>query len=76
MFAPEPLPPQEQKKGVERGAEQRSETLLVAPGLLCACGKILQQRNTDAYSSFAIIVIFAFSTFDTGHPFSAASAYF
>src|ERR1700690_2347813 len=28
------------------------------------------------YSSFASIVIFAFSTFDTGHPFSAASAYF
>src|SRR5215469_17473648 len=29
-----------------------------------------------AYSSFAFIVIFAFSTFETGHPFSAASAYF
>src|SRR6266849_5730258 len=28
------------------------------------------------YSSSALIVIFAFSTFDTGHPFSAASAYF
>ena len=28
------------------------------------------------YPSFAFIVIFAFSTFDTGHPFSAASAYF
>jgi hypothetical protein len=28
------------------------------------------------YSSFAVIVIFAFNTFDTGHPFSAASAYF
>jgi len=28
------------------------------------------------YPSFALIVIFAFSTFDTGHPFSAASAYF
>ena len=28
------------------------------------------------YSSFAFIVIFAFSTFDTGHPFSAASAHF
>src|ERR1035437_7329805 len=28
------------------------------------------------YSSFALIVIFAFNTFDTGHPFSAASAYF
>src|SRR5215469_2346153 len=29
-----------------------------------------------AYTSFAFIVIFAFSTFETGHPFSAASAYF
>jgi hypothetical protein len=28
------------------------------------------------YPSFAVIEIFAFSTFDTGHPFSAASAYF
>src|ERR1700691_2887297 len=28
------------------------------------------------YPSFAVIVIFAFNTFDTGHPFSAASAYF
>ena len=28
------------------------------------------------YPSFAVIVIFAFRTFDTGHPFSAASAYF
>ena len=28
------------------------------------------------HPSFASIVIFAFSTFDTGHPFSAASAYF
>jgi hypothetical protein len=28
------------------------------------------------YPCFAVIVIFAFSTFDTGQPFSAASAYF
>jgi hypothetical protein len=28
------------------------------------------------YASFAVIVIFAFSTFDTGHPFSAFSAHF
>jgi hypothetical protein len=28
------------------------------------------------YVSFAVIEIFAFSTFDTGQPFSAASAYF
>jgi hypothetical protein len=28
------------------------------------------------YPSFAVIEILAFRTFDTGHPFSAASAYF
>jgi hypothetical protein len=28
------------------------------------------------YPSFAVIEILAFSTFDTGQPFSAASAYF
>ena len=28
------------------------------------------------YPSFAVMEIFAFSTFDTGQPFSAASAYF
>ena len=32
--------------------------------------------NSPYYSSFAFIVIFALSTLDTGHPFSAASAYF
>jgi hypothetical protein len=32
--------------------------------------------SREPYPSFALIVIFAFSTFDTGHPFSAASAYF
>ncbi len=36
-----------------------------------------RRRKPEAgYSSFALIVILAFSTFDTGQPFSAASAYF
>jgi len=30
----------------------------------------------DCYSSFALIVILALSTLETGQPFSAASAYF
>lgn len=34
------------------------------------------RAGSPPYSSFAVIVIFAFSTFDTGHPVSAASAYF
>lgn len=38
-------------------------------------GSEKEVRNLP-YSSFALIVIFAFSTLETGHPFSAASAYF
>ena len=34
------------------------------------------QNPEAAYPSFAVIEIFAFNTFDTGQPFSAASAYF
>jgi hypothetical protein len=32
--------------------------------------------RSPPYPSFAVIEIFAFNTFDSGHPFSAASAYF
>src|SRR5579872_1637251 len=32
--------------------------------------------GNQTYSSFAFIEILAFKTFETGHPFSAASAYF
>jgi hypothetical protein len=34
------------------------------------------QGEENSYPSFAVMEIFAFSTFDTGQPFSAASAYF
>src|SRR5579862_2149956 len=34
------------------------------------------QNPEAAYPSSAVIEIFAFNTFDTGQPFSAASAYF
>ena len=54
-----------------------------SPGSPQAAGKaythILQTVRIirqQCYSSFALIVIFALSTFETGHPFSAASAYF
>ena len=36
----------------------------------------LEAASRIHYPSFAVIEIFAFSTFDTGQPFSAASAYF
>src|SRR5215831_5938754 len=38
--------------------------------------RALSASSCCGYASFAFIVILAFSTFDTGHPFSAASAYF
>jgi hypothetical protein len=44
------------------------------PATCARSGNFCGQRSP--YSSFAVIVIFAFSTFDTGHPFSAASAHF
>jgi len=36
----------------------------------------LKRERESTYPSFAVIEIFAFNTFDTGQPFSAASAYF
>jgi hypothetical protein len=42
-----------------------------------AKGREVEARNPKPpYPNFAVIEIFAFSTFDTGQPFSAASAYF
>jgi hypothetical protein len=45
---------------------------------LCFCVSVVKDISvcTPTYPSFAVIEIFAFSTFDTGQPFSAASAYF
>jgi len=42
----------------------------------CLRGKRSLGIERETYPSFAVIEIFAFRTFDTGHPFSAASAYF
>jgi hypothetical protein len=79
---PTPLP----VHGPEPCASANSATM--ASGLHCSGGPEaaasarLRFYSTGAispvklYSSFAVIVIFALSTFDTGHPFSAASAYF
>src|SRR5260221_6156292 len=51
-----------------------------APGFLrdtsCPLWLMFSQPPESPYSSFALIVIFAFRTFDTRHAFSAASAYF
>jgi hypothetical protein len=41
-----------------------------------AARKPKAEARSPSYPSFAVIEIFAFSTFDTGQPFSAASAYF
>jgi hypothetical protein len=40
------------------------------------CRSPKAEARSPAYPNLAVIEIFAFSTFDTGQPFSAASAYF
>jgi hypothetical protein len=48
----------------------------VKPQLWLRTPKPETRSPTRPYPSFAVIEILAFSTFDTGQPFSAASAYF
>ena len=67
---------------------RKTNTLFYSPATACQTGAQPARRSvclsahvaTTAhgapYPSFAVIEIFAFSTFDTGQPFSAASAYF
>jgi len=71
-----------QCSGGPKAAVSGRPTLLfyrpLAPCQTCA-GIMMGTLDADAwhdYPSFAFIEIFAFSTFDTGQPFSAASAYF
>jgi hypothetical protein len=59
----------------------RSEPMWGQPPSAVHRGKLDAFFVTDGkliphYPSFAVIEIFAFNTFDTGQPFSAASAYF
>ena len=58
-----------------RDTEQVFESFSVS---LCLCASVVKRflPHTHTYPSFAVIEIFAFNTFDTGQPFSAASAYF
>ena len=55
---------------IQRTNLKRETFALFPPPVLIQVGPV------QPYPSFAVIVILAFSTFDTGHPFSAASAYF
>ena len=56
---------------------RKTNLLFYSPATAC---QTAAHRKTTChgapYPSFAVIEIFAFSTFDTGQPFSAASAYF
>ncbi len=63
---------------VEPNRESRFQPLEKEPGQARLFQRTLgnDNRRCSYPSSFAVIVIFAFSTFDTGQPFSAASAYF
>ena len=45
-------------------------------GVLVAQPDGVRDVEGTRYSNRALILIFAFRTFETGHPFSAASAYF
>src|ERR1700722_14717053 len=49
-------------------------TLRLGPGPTAEGGRLHMSKAN--YSNLASMVIFAFRTFDTGHPFSAPSAYF
>ena len=55
--------------------QQRHEAL-PEPGRRLRIINLRGLPDSSSYSNFAFIVIFAFSTLETGHPFSAASAYF
>jgi hypothetical protein len=46
------------------------------PGLCGFCQSPKPEARKPPYPNFAVIEILEFNTFDTGHPFSAASAYF
>src|SRR5579864_1055940 len=71
--------------GAKRTAQYLSSSALASvvlpepgnPQRTISLGRLTDSTNdVCSYSSFALIVIFALSTFETGHPFSAASAYF
>ena len=83
-----PIPPRWQSElqgsgGPEAAVSGRLTFLFLQPAISlsnhgCSCRrpKPESRRPKLAYPSFAVIEIFAFNTFDSGHPFSAASAYF
>jgi hypothetical protein len=62
------------KNAEEFGNRPRAQARSAAAGDVAS--NVSTESTTLPYSSFAVIVIFAFRTFDTGQPFSAASAHF
>ena len=76
-----PIPPRWQYEpqcsgGLKAAESGRPTVLFYSPITRCQTTDFLASAAGSSYPSFAVIVILAFSTFDTGHPFSAASAYF
>jgi hypothetical protein len=74
-----PIPPRWQSElqcsgGLGAAVSGRPTLLFLQYGNRLSNSMVAEARKT--YASFAVIEIFAFSTFDTGQPFSAASAYF
>ncbi len=80
-----PIPPRWQSElqgsgGREAAVGKTNSSIFAAPPQAVkhrrGCRGLEAEARSLAYPSLAVIEIFAFSTFDTGHPFSAASAYF
>ena len=78
-----PIPPRWQSElqcsgGHKAAVSGRPTLLFLQPATrLSNTGAVAEpEAEPELYPSFAVIEIFAFSTFDTGQPFSAASAYF
>ena len=67
-----------QYKGGHEAALRKSYSTIFTGTSLAVKRTTVKPSNVEEnnYPNFAVMEIFAFSTFDTGQPFSAASAYF
>jgi hypothetical protein len=79
-----PIPPRWQSE-LQCSGDRKAAVRKINLVILQACHRLSNAasiagsepvRQSEDYPSFAVIEILAFSTFDTGQPFSAASAYF
>jgi hypothetical protein len=81
--APSPPVKHWRQRSCISGSDRELSVLREFLSVLCVLRSLMRPSITadtkilnPPYPSFAVIEILAFNTFDTGHPFSAASAYF